>query len=121
MSSILKCYNSSEQDAVRLQTCTIAATIKSKDRETFTKAAHSKTKFRVLFPSHNSARGKFPCKLLHLLFLKWTFGIHKRTNNRAVIVHYPFVIKQSIKYFERLQGLNDSGKLVEMHSLNNRS
>ena len=66
-----------------------------------------------------TALAKLPCEQLHLLFLKWTLGSHKRTDNCAVwgdTGRYPLVIsaiKQSIKYFERLQGLNDSGKLVE--------
>ena len=66
-----------------------------------------------------SAIAKLPCEQLHLTFLKWTLGTHKRTNNCAVwrnTGRYPLVItsiKQPIKYFERLQDLNDSGKLVE--------
>ena len=66
-----------------------------------------------------SALAKLPCEQLHLSFLKWILGTHKRTNNCAVwgnIGCLPLVIlaiKQSIKYFERLQDLNSSGKLVQ--------
>ena len=66
-----------------------------------------------------TALAKLLCEQLYLSFLKWTLGTHKRTNNCAVwgdTGRYPLVIsaiKQSMKYFERLQGLNGSGKLVE--------
>ena len=49
-----------------------------------------------------------PCEQLHLSFLKWNLGTHKRTSNCVIwrdTGRYPLVInaiKQCFKYFDRL-------------------
>ena len=54
---------------------------------------------------------KTPCEQLHLSFLKWNLGTHKRTSNCAPLVIK--AIKLCIKYFDRLEDMHNSSNLVE--------
>ena len=62
---------------------------------------------------------KAPCEQLHLSFLKWNLGTHKRTNNYTIwgdTGRYPLVIqaiKQCIKYYDRLADMDNSNNMVE--------
>ena len=69
-------------------------------------------------PDTNDNMPKLECDKLHMKFLKYICGTHKRATNYAILGElgrYPLyidVLLNSIKYFQRLNMLADENKLV---------